>query len=137
MLHLVADLEAAYARFLKRTVAADAAWVLVSPEGKGAVVDSQRLEGADGLPLSCELVFSAEPLARRLANDGWADYQPRRLTLEAYLRVLPRFGGTVIPDPTADCAGVEVLPGALAAAIAAQRNGETPDLTHLSAAPED
>ena len=131
-LHLTAELETAYGRFVERVATSDEVWVLVAADRTGAVVPSHHLAEDDGELVSVELVFSDRAYAARLAREEWEGYAALRLPLGNYLnRVLPALakrGALVMPNANADLAGLEVRPDDLRAAVLAAKAGGVPDL---------
>ena len=127
----VARLKERYGAFLVRVAQTQRVWVLLSPRGKGAVVDS--VHAAE--PTDVEVVFSSEVNARAAANGnpGWRDWKPTELSLSVYLGVLPQLPhGVVAPELTFDGGALEVLAVDLADALAAATSGQAPNLRSVT-----
>ncbi|AYE94907.1 DUF2750 domain-containing protein [Mycobacterium paragordonae] len=113
-LHLNAELDARYQRFLARVRAEGKVWLLIDQDMQGAWVESNHYEGADGEPVVVHLVYSAAAYARLHANGPWADRTPAALDLDEFLsgplRHMHENGDLMGPDFNADLAGVEIEP---------------------------
>ncbi|OBK97517.1 hypothetical protein A5645_06130 [Mycobacterium asiaticum] len=122
-LHLQADLNARYQRFVARVRAENEVWLLVDPDLRGAWVESNEYVARDGEPVVVHLIFSAAAYAQRHATGPWEDMTPVSMDLATFtsgpLLQMHEAGHLLGPDFNADLAGVEVEPLDLAAALVA------------------
>lgn len=113
-LHLRADLQDRYRRFIERVRTECEVWLLVDPEMHGAWVESNEFEKENGEPVVVHLVFSTAAYARQHANGAWANMTPRAMDIESFfegpLRHMNESGDLIGPDFNSDLAGVEVEP---------------------------
>lgn len=120
-LHLKAELDARYQRFVNRVRAEGEVWVLVDPDMQGAWVESSQYQGADGGAVVVHLVFSSAAYARQHATGPWAQLAPIALDLDVFLdgplRRMHEEDELIGPDFNSDLAGVEVEPLDLARAL--------------------
>ncbi|GJO52523.1 DUF2750 domain-containing protein [Mycobacterium marinum] len=120
-LHLNADLQARYHRFVERVRTSGELWVLIGPEARGAWVESNHYVTEDDEPIPVHLVYSAAAYARQHATGAWAAYEPAALEVDQFLagplQHMHQSGEMLGPDYNADLAGVEIEPIDLARAL--------------------
>ncbi|CAM4279204.1 hypothetical protein MB901379_01403 [Mycobacterium basiliense] len=123
-LHLTADLELRYQRFVDCVRETSKVWVLVSPDLRGAWVQSNQYVTEDDQPVRVHLIYSAAAYARQHATAEWADWEAASLDLEEFiagpLKTMHESGDLLGPDFNADLAGIEIEPIELARVLLAE-----------------
>lgn len=121
VIHVNADLEMRYQRFLEQVSISRQVWLLVGPDLRGAWAESNHYQREDGEPIPVHLVYSAAAYARQHATGDWAALEAVSLGLDDFidgpLQGMHEQGDLVGPDFNADLAGVEVEPADLAHAL--------------------
>lgn len=110
-LHLVADMQANYSRFINRVRSSGTVWGLKNPDGWAICPSNER---------DCDLYvfWSDEAYAKQHCKGGWANYNPAPIALDSFLRNwlpgLARDGHLVGVQFNSDLAGLELEPSKLA-----------------------
>ena len=110
-LHLTADLQANYERFVSRVSASETVWGLADDDG-WAICPSNEYD--------CDLYvfWSDEADARQHCKDEWSSYEPTAIDLESFLENwipgMESDGFMIGVQFNADLAGLEVQPSKLA-----------------------
>jgi hypothetical protein len=114
-LHLAADLEANYARFIRRVRETKVVWGLRSDRGWAICPSSDRTKNV--LPF-----WSDQAYAKRHCVNEWSSYIPEAIPLgefvAAWLKGMHSDGALVGVNFNADLAGLEIEPLALAKEVA-------------------
>jgi hypothetical protein len=110
-LHLTADLQANYARFVERVRSSGTVWGLKCLKGWAICPSNER---------DCDVYafWSEEAYAKRHCQEDWANYKPAAIALDSFLGNwlpgLERDGHLVGVQFNSDLAGLEVEPSKLA-----------------------
>jgi hypothetical protein len=115
MLHLSADLQANYDRFISRVSESKVVWGLLSKDG-WAVSPSNHYEDTTVYPF-----WSDKAYAQRHCVADWSSYSPSAIDIDTFidewLRGMNDHGDLLGPNWNSDLAGLEVEPAEAASKL--------------------